>query len=177
MKNVLNFIDWGKDDHLLSLGCGGAWWEINLLFHKPCQKIILLDRNEEILNTDEIQSSIQYFENHYQKSFLPFVQVSNFDAKSTGISNCELDGIFIFNALHEMNGQKEVVDECFRILKSGGFILVEEDLSMTERKIHSGCEMPLFFQKELIELFLEKGFTLDSLLEKDDVAAYFKFIK
>jgi ubiquinone/menaquinone biosynthesis C-methylase UbiE len=177
MKNLLNFIDWKEQDALLSIGCGAAWWEINLMLQKPCQSLILIDPNEIVLNGEDLQEGIQYFENQYQKSLITEIQFFNIDAKNSGLPSVQLDGILLFNSFHEIENPDQLLHECYRILKPGGFIMVEEELSHTSRKIHEGCEKPLFFEKELIQLFFENGFHSVSSLEKDELAAYFRFVK
>jgi ubiquinone/menaquinone biosynthesis C-methylase UbiE len=177
MKNLLNFIDWKDQDALLSIGCGAAWWEIKLMLQKPCRSLILIDPNLNVLNSEDLQEGIQYFENHYRKTLSTEIQFHNIDAKNSGLPSEQLDGILLFNSFHEIENPDQLLVECFRILKLGGFILIEEELSHTSRKIHEGCEMPLFFEKELIQLFSEKGFHSVSRLDKDELAAYFRFVK
>jgi len=177
MKNLLNFIAWQEQDDLLSIGCGAAWWEIKLMLQKPCRSLMLIDPNEIVLNSEDLQEGIKYFENHYQQSLSTAIQFLNIDAKNSGLPSEKLDGILLFNSFHEIENCDQLLIECYRILKPGGFIMVEEELSHTSRKIHEGCEMPLFFEKELIHMFSEKGFHSVSSLVKDELASYFRFVK
>lgn len=176
MKNLLNWIKWNNTDQLLSIGCGSAWWEINLLFNQPCEKLILIDPNAELLNEDDLAETIQYFEKMYQKDLDIAIHFFNQDVKNVDLATNSLDGVLFFNALHEMEEKLDILKECKRIGKLGSFVFVEEELSFQDRLVHQGCGNSLFYENELILLFENAGFKLSGILKKDEVASYFLFL-
>ncbi len=176
MKDLLNWLKWENDDQLLSIGCGSAWWEINLLFNQPCQKMYLVDPNADLLNENEINDTIQYFERHYHKKWDIPIQLFNQDAQNLNLPTNSLDGVFIFNALHEMENQMTILQKCKSLCRKGAFVCVEEELSMQSRLNHQGCGLPLFYQEELIQLFESAGFQFSDILKKDEIASYFLFL-
>jgi ubiquinone/menaquinone biosynthesis C-methylase UbiE len=177
MKYLLEFLPWCENDTLLSIGCGGAWWEINLLFNQPCKKLILIDFNSDLLNQETIEETIIYFENFYQKKLTTEIQLLNVDAVFSCLPDFSLDGILIFNTFHEIEHSSELIKECFRISKNNAFLFMEEEVSKDERILHQGCELPLFFESELISLLSNGGFHLSKKMAKDSKAVYFMFIK
>ncbi|MHA8051249.1 class I SAM-dependent methyltransferase [Aquirufa sp. ROCK-SH2] len=176
MKDLLNVLKWQSSDQLISIGCGGAWWEINLLFNQPCSKLFLVDPNEDLLNQQDVSETIHYFEKQYQKKLDISCEIMNLDARQLNLPEKSIDGILIFNALHEIENQIEVLRECKRIGKKGSFLFVEEELSLKDRFIHEGCGFPLFYQNELIDLIENVGFKFSKIHKKDDLASYFLFI-
>jgi ubiquinone/menaquinone biosynthesis C-methylase UbiE len=87
------------------------------------------------------------------------------------------DWVFIFNALHEFKQIELVLQEAFRILKKGGRLLIEEEVSISIPLIHEGCGKKLFFTEELINIVAEAGFEKIDKKQKDEKAIYLLFKK
>jgi ubiquinone/menaquinone biosynthesis C-methylase UbiE len=87
------------------------------------------------------------------------------------------DWVFIFNALHEFKQIELVLQEAFRILKKGGQLLIEEEVSISIPLIHEGCGKKLFFTEELINIAAEAGFEKIDKKQKDEKAIYLLFKK
>jgi ubiquinone/menaquinone biosynthesis C-methylase UbiE len=83
----------------------------------------------------------------------------------------------IFNALHEFKQINLVLKEAFRILKKGGQLLLEEEVSITIPLIHEGCGKKLFFTEELITIVAEAGFKWVDKKQKDEKVIYILFKK
>jgi ubiquinone/menaquinone biosynthesis C-methylase UbiE len=83
----------------------------------------------------------------------------------------------IFNALHEFKHIDLGLKEAFRILKKGGQLFIEEEVSKTIPLIHEGCGEKLFFTHELVDLLATSGFDLVDKKQKDEKAIYFLFKK
>ena len=61
---MTNFFRWKPTDNLLSLGAGAAWWEVKILYENPAEKIYLIDENPEVLNENDVNEGINYFNIH-----------------------------------------------------------------------------------------------------------------
>ena len=160
---------------LLSVGCGSGLWEIKQMFENPTDNLILLDPNKELLNAEEVEATVQYFSKIYQKELSTNIKILQQKAIEIPLDDASVDEIWFYNSLHEIGSLEECIQECFRLLKSNGKLIIEEELSHNERKIHEGCQKLLFFQAEIIDLF--EKFKLISSEPKDEKADYLCFEK
>jgi ubiquinone/menaquinone biosynthesis C-methylase UbiE len=177
MKELLRFAPWKNTDTLVSLGSGSGWWEINCVIHQPAGQLILVDQDIQILTNEEVGDSISYFENKSQIKNTTTISVKNEDVHALTLENEIADWVLIFNALHEFKQINLVLKEAFRILKKGGQLLLEEEVSITIPLIHEGCGKKLFFTEELITIVAEAGFKWVDKKQKDEKAIYILFKK
>lgn len=161
----------------LSIACGSGWWEIKSLFEHPVDKLYLLDKNPEVLNWPDVQEAIAYFEKAYQKPFPAKIELFIQEANNIPLPNHSIQEIWLFNSLHEIQEKEICLKECYRLLEPGGIIFIEEELSLTERRHHEGCHLPLFFLDELTQLMKASGFQFLSSEQKDDKAFYVRYSK
>jgi ubiquinone/menaquinone biosynthesis C-methylase UbiE len=177
MKELLRFAPWKKTDTLVSLGSGSGWWEINCVIQKPAGQLILVDQDFQALTNEEVGESISYFENTANAKNTTTILIKNEDVHALTLENEMADWVFIFNALHEFNQIDLVLQEAFRILKKGGQLLIEEEVSISIPLIHEGCGKKLFFTEELINIVAEAGFEKIDKKQKDEKAIYLLFKK
>ena len=177
MKELLRFAPWKKTDTLVSLGSGSGWWEINCVIQKPAGQLILVDQDIQVLTNEEVGDSISYFESKTQTKNTTTISVKNEDVHALTLENEMADWVFIFNALHEFNQIELVLQEAFRILKKGGQLLIEEEVSISIPLIHEGCGKKLFFTEELMSIVTEAGFEKIDKKQKDEKAIYLLFKK
>jgi SAM-dependent methyltransferase len=177
MKELLRFAPWKNTDTLVSLGSGSGWWEINCVIHQPAGQLILVDQDIQILTNEEVGDSISYFESKSQIKNTTTISVKNEDVHALTLENEIADWVLIFNALHEFKQINLVLKEAFRILKKGGQLLLEEEVSITIPLIHEGCGKKLFFTEELITIVAEAGFKWVDKKQKDEKAIYILFKK
>ena len=177
MKELLKFTPWKNTDTLVSLGCGSGWWEINCVIHRPAGQLILVDQDIQILTNEEVGESISYFENRTNTKNTTPILVKNEDVHALTLENEMADWVLIFNALHEFNQIDLVLQEAFRILKKGGQLFIEEEISKSTLLIHEGCGKKLFFAEEMISVVSEAGFEMVNKKQKDEKAIYVLFKK
>jgi len=177
MKELLKFTRWKNSDTLVSLGCGSGWWEINCVIHQPAGQLILVDHDFHILTNEEVGESISYFENTANVKNTTPILVKNEDVHALTLASEMADWVFIFNALHEFKQIDLVLQEAFRILKKGGRLFIEEEVSISIPLIHEGCGKKLFFEKEMISLVSEASFEMVDKKQKDEKAIYLLFEK
>ena len=177
MKELLRFAPWKKTDTLVSLGSGSGWWEINCVIHQPAGQLILVDHDFQALTNEEVGESISYFENTANAKNTTTILIKNEDVHALTLENEMADWVFIFNALHEFKQIELVLQEAFRILKKGGQLLIEEEVSISIPLIHEGCGKKLFFTEELINIVAEAGFEKIDKKQKDEKAIYLLFKK
>ena len=177
MKELLRFAPWKNTDTLVSLGSGSGWWEINCVIHQPAGQLILVDQDIQILTNEEVGDSISYFESKSQIKNTTTISVKNEDVHALTLENEIANWVLIFNALHEFKQINLVLKEAFRILKKGGQLLLEEEVSITIPLIHEGCGKKLFFTEELITIVAEAGFKWVDKKQKDEKVIYILFKK
>jgi ubiquinone/menaquinone biosynthesis C-methylase UbiE len=163
--------------NILSIGCGAAWWEIKSIFEKPVDKIYLLDPNTEVLNKEDVEEGISYFSKIFNKPFPASFELLIQEAKEIPLENSSIDEIWFFNSLHEINEVNTCLQECHRLLKSGGQIFMEEELSEKEQLFHEGCHRPLYFFDDIKKMMQASGLQFYSIEKKDEVAFYIRFQK
>jgi ubiquinone/menaquinone biosynthesis C-methylase UbiE len=177
MKELLRFAPWKNTYTLVSLGSGSGWWEINCVIQKPAGQLILVDQDFQALTNEEVGESISYFENTANAKNTTTILIKNEDVHALTLENEMADWVFIFNALHEFNQIDLVLQEAFRILKKGGQLLIEEEVSISIPLIHEGCGKKLFFTEELMNIVAEAGFEKIDKKQKDEKAIYLLFKK
>ena len=177
MRELLRFAPWKNTDTLVSLGSGSGWWEINCVVHQPAVQLILVDHDLQVLTNEEVGDSISYFENTSNKKNTTTISVKNEDVHALTLETEMADWVLIFNALHEFKQIDLVLQEAFRILKNGGRLLIEEEVSISIPLIHEGCGKKLFFAEELMTIVTEAGFEKIDKKQKDEKAIYLLFKK
>ena len=177
MKELLRFAPWKNTDTLVSLGCGSGWWEINCVIHQPAGQLIMVDHDFQVLTNEEVGESISYFENTTNAKNTTSILLKNEDVHALTLESETADWVLIFNALHEFNQIDLVMQEAFRILKKGGQLFIEEEISTSIPLIHEGCGKKLFFTEELITIVAEAGFKKIDKKQKDEKAIYLLFKK
>ena len=177
MRELLRFAPWKNTDTLVSLGSGSGWWEINCVIHQPAGQLILVDQDIQVLTNEEVGDSISYFENTSNKKNTTTISVKNEDVHALTLENEMADWVLIFNALHEFKQIDWVLKEAFRILKNGGRLLIEEEVSISIPLIHEGCGKKLFFTEELMTIVAEAAFEKIDKKQKDEKAIYLLFKK
>ena len=177
MKELLRFARWKNTDTLVSLGSGSGWWEINCVMHQPAGQLILVDQDIQVLTNEEVGDSISYFESKSQIKNTTTISVKNEDVHALTLENEMADWVLIFNALHEFKQIDLVLQEAFRILKNGGKLFIEEEISISIPLIHEGCGKKLFFAEELVTVVTEAGFEKIDKKQKDEKAIYILFKK
>jgi len=167
MKEFYKFGLWQKDDHITSIGCGYGWWEVSLCLHYPAKKLTLID---PLVDADDVAESIAYFT---EKTGLIWETEVELNPEGLKKSN----QIWIFNAWHEFEDRAQMLVKIIAALEDGGTIIIEEEISKSERLQHEGCGKELFFEQEIIDEFAKAGLHHLASKTKDEVAIYLKFRK
>ncbi|MHA8052815.1 class I SAM-dependent methyltransferase [Aquirufa sp. OSTEICH-129A] len=175
MKQLMDHFTWNPSDTLISIGCGSAWWEVNLLIHRPCGKIILVDTQVDVLNEEAVEDSIQYFKEKTALPFYPKFEVHNLPLNQLALDPQSIDGIFIFNAWHEFDQIEELIQAMKQLIKPSGWIILEEELSIQKREIHEGCGKKLYFQEEIDQQMASKQFQLRQKVPKEKHSFYLEY--
>ena len=167
MKEFYDFGRWKTTDHIASIGCGYGWWEVGLCLHYPAQNLALVD---PVVQQEDIQDSIDYFT---EKTGLAWkTEVDLNPEKLEG-----KDQIWVFNAWHEFEDRTAMLARIYNALNENGIVIIEEEISKTERLQHEGCGKDLFFEQEIIDEFTKAGLQYVATQVKDEVAIYLKFRK
>lgn len=166
---------WKPEDRVLSLACGAAWWEVNLVFQHPAKELFLLDRNPRVLSKEQVDEAIDYFQRQHQKIWRTPYHLLLKEAWDTGLEEHSMDHIIILNAWHEMQALQETLLEIKRIIKPGGKVFLEEEISFEFRRRHEDCQKPLFFLEEILRDFATFGLHLVQHQPKDEKAIYLLF--
>lgn len=177
MKELLKFTPWKNTDTLVSIGSGSGWWEINCVIHQPAGQLILIDKNDHILNQKDVNDTITYFESATLTKNTTSILLKNEEAHKLSLANETADWVLIFNAFHEFEKIEIVLHEVKRVLKKGGRLFLEEEISTNKPLIHEGCGKKLFYKKELISHIITSGFGLIDETKKDEKAIYVLFQK
>ena len=173
MKKTLYEVgNWSPTDCILSLGCGAAWWEIKQTMEHEAGELLLLDRNKDVLNWDDLDEAIAYFEEQYGKKAVTPASIFHADAAQIPLSDETADQIWLLNSLHELDDLTAVLAEINRVLKVDGSVIVEEILT---GGIHEGCGRRLFTRSEIIDLFSLYDLQVVYEGSKDQEANYIKF--
>lgn len=147
-------------EKVASIGCGGGLWEVMASFNAHQVEFHLQDINPDLLNVSELQKTIQYFENQFGRSMNCSFQIIIGTQLETGLPTNYFDKVLLINSLHEFEFQKEMLAECYRILKPNGQLIIEEQLAQYTGELHHGCGKKLFLEKELVVLLKKNGFQL-----------------
>ncbi len=177
MNEILKLAHWLPSHNLISIGCGGAWWEINLILQNPAKTLLLIDSDHQLLHQNAIQESIEYFENLTGNQNQTDIQLIQKKVEVVQLIDQSAHWIWIFNALHEFDVPTLAIKKSFDALKKGGRIFIEEEISRTSRIQHTGCNKPLYFESEIDKMLTEEGFTKKISQQKDQKALYLIYEK
>ena len=171
-KSLYEVGQWTNSDCILSIGCGAAWWEIKQMIEHEAGELLLVDRNNDVLNWSDLDEAILYFEEQYDKKAITPTSIFHADAVQIPLSDETADQIWLLNSLHELDDLLAVLGEIDRVLKHDGSVIVEEILS---GEVHEGCGRRLFTRQEIIDLFGVYNLHVTYQGSKDQEADYIKF--
>jgi ubiquinone/menaquinone biosynthesis C-methylase UbiE len=160
MEEALDVLDLQPGHSLVSIGVGGGLWEVMLSFYVPKLHIHLNDTNPQLLNYEELTKTIKYFEQKFGKICTAEFQIHIGTDTDLAINNFMADRLLIFNSLHEMPQPAIILEQCRRLLKPQGKLIVEEQLATIPGQLHQGCGKALFTKTELLSLLASSSFRL-----------------
>ncbi|MFT4033876.1 MAG: methyltransferase domain-containing protein [Siphonobacter sp.] len=158
MNQLLRYFNFQPGETIVSLGCGGGVWEIGFGTTIDHLTFYLVEQNAEVLNSDEIQAGIQFWEKQLQKvTTSHFIPVINTET-NIPLPDQIADKALILNALHEFSFPEPMLKEVRRILKFRGKVFIEEEIATQVGVLHEGCGKPLFTETALQTLVTTSGF-------------------
>jgi ubiquinone/menaquinone biosynthesis C-methylase UbiE len=158
MQALIQFSKIEPNQKIASIGCGGGLWEVMLGFEIDNLEIHLQDIDANLLNETELKNTIEYFEKQYKKPVESTFAITIGDNKNSNLTSNYFDKVLLINSLHEFEYQAIILNECFRILKPNGQLIIEEQLAQYAGELHDGCGKRLFLEAELIEAIKKTGF-------------------
>ncbi|MDQ1088070.1 GNAT family N-acetyltransferase [Siphonobacter sp. SORGH_AS_1065] len=175
MHQFLETFNFQPNEKIGSLGCGGGIWEIGLGVLLGNLNFVLMDINPEILNEEEVQAAVGYWEKHYSKLNTSRFQVIINTPQKIPLPDQSLDKLILSNAFHEFSEQAAMLQEIRRVMKENGSVFVEEQIAQFSGERHEGCGKPLFTASELKQVFEKAGFTLTQAVPSSEIAQLFTF--
>jgi SAM-dependent methyltransferase len=138
-----------KEADVLEIGCGSGYGAKLLYRQRPRSYLGIDVMPEQIALARELN--------------LPGAEFRLADASDLSqIEDASKDAIVIFNALHHIPSWRNVIAECYRILRSGGRIFIEEPdgpaVRSFDRWQHWTHPDELLLLRELDEELLRNGF-------------------
>jgi ubiquinone/menaquinone biosynthesis C-methylase UbiE len=155
MQKTIEFTNPKPFEKIACLGCGGGLWEVMMGFEHDFLEIHLQDIDASLLNETELKNTIEYFENHYKRPTKSNYTITIGNPKETKLPTNYFNKILLINSFHEFDYQDAMLDECQRILKPDGQIIIEEQLAQFSGELHEGCGKRLFLEEELINKFVD----------------------
>lgn len=140
------------------MGAGGGFWEISFGAAVDALTFYLVELDAGLLNEIEIRAGIRFFEKQngrpVRSAFVPAI------GTPTEVPLPELlaDKVLLLNSLHEFTEPTAMLSECFRLLKPGGYLFVEEALAQYVGQRHEGCGRYLFSEEGLRAMAVRAGF-------------------
>lgn len=177
MNQLLDYFHFKPGEVIGSLGCGGGLWEVGWGVQVDELTFVLIDLVPEMLNEEEIQAAVQYWEKVYQKTstgqFIPCIGTET----QIPLSDQQLDKLVVINAFHEFSEKEAMIAEMKRVLKPGGWLFVEEPLAQYPGEVHEGCGKPLYEPSVLRESFENQDFAYQQAESTSPVSQVFTFQK
>lgn len=158
---MLENINFFSHEKIASLGCGGGLWEVMLGFEHDYLEIHLQDIDASLLNETELKNTIAYFEKHYKRPSTSSYKITIGNKKETKLPSTYFDKVLLINSFHEFEYQDTMLEECKRILKPNGQLIIEEQLAQFSGELDNGCGKRLFLEIELIEVIKKSGFLIN----------------
>jgi ubiquinone/menaquinone biosynthesis C-methylase UbiE len=147
-----------KHDTIASLGAGWGYQEVAFGTMIDSMVFYLEDINPEYLNQERMQFNFDYYTILTGKPVNSqfFFQIGN--ETETGLPGNSFDRVLVINAFHEFSHQEEMIMEMKRILKTDGWLLLNEFDAFHSGNMHMGCNHRIYTEEEIIEMFSKYGF-------------------
>ncbi len=175
MNQFLETFSLKPGEKIGSLGCGGGIWEIGLGVLIGNLDVVLMDINPKLLNPEEVQAALTYWEKHYAKVNTSTFSILINTPQRIPLADQTLDKLLISNAFHEFSDPEAMLREIARIMKTGGSVFVEEQMARFAGEIHEGCGKPLFTAPELKQRFEKAGFIFRQAMPASEIAQLVTF--
>lgn len=117
-----------KEDRILDIGMGDC--------DCGCMSFFLARRGFDVIGIDRSPYAIhESRKDAAKKKFKGSFEAKLANAKNPSFSDDEFDAVFAYHSMHHMDNLKKVINEMFRVCKSGGLILIS-DLNERGRKAY-----------------------------------------
>lgn len=137
---AINFCSFPAKAKLIDLGCGSGA-SVNYVREKYGFETFGLDKN---YTSTQLQKSI--FES---------------PAEAIPFGNETMDGVLMECSFSLMDNQKTVLSECYRVLKTGGYLLISDMYARGEAVLLKGCLGRLDTQETLVKFIENNGFKIE----------------
>lgn len=122
-KSLLNKINFDKNSLILDVGCGVGKTSVHIAKNCGC-KIFGIDLSPKMVDKAKVRSK------EYELTDLTHFEVAN--ANNLPFDNDKFDVVIIESVISFTKDKSEVLNECYRVLKPGGFIGVNESTWLSE---------------------------------------------
>lgn len=157
---LFNFLGPKPNEKIADIGAGGMQWEAKMMVLRDSLTFYCEDIDTVCNNKQQLK---KVFDNVSKlrdgQSAGKIIQVIGTE-KSTGLQTDFFDKVLIVNTFHEFSDRQIMINEIYRILKTGGKVYIDERLPERNKTIHQGCKKPMIGEVELIELMEKNSFKL-----------------
>jgi ubiquinone/menaquinone biosynthesis C-methylase UbiE len=171
---MFSLLNLQPNQKIASIGVGGGLWEVMMGFANENVSFHLQDINPHLLNQAELHKTIQYFEKRYSKPTTCTFNITIGTSTNTNLPSNYFDKVLLINSFHEFEFQYLILEDCKRILKPMGQLIIEEQLAQYSGELHQGCGKRLFLEIEIKEFFKNNDFQLgENLLFENKIILSF----
>jgi ubiquinone/menaquinone biosynthesis C-methylase UbiE len=162
---------------IASIGASSGVWEVWYASHFNDITFYLQDIDANNCNDEEVKYAVNYYEKLLNKPITAQFFTVIGQQNNTNLPHNIFDKVLIINTLHELDFAKEILLDCYQLLKKKGVLYIEEQLASKIGEIHEGCLKPLLLSNQLLILVQSCGFVLEEITDKDNHVKIFSFLK
>lgn len=170
IRDIFNYgirIGINENDSALSIGAGSGCREFVLSMFTDYVTFYLEDIDTSCITTKRtIEIYLPHYESLRGKPITNKFITTGGTERTLNIGNSKVNKVIIFNVYHHFTDDMAVMSECYRVLVSGGQMIISEHVLKRNRKSYKFCDYGGTYKSE--ENFIRDveaaGFRLDTVI-------------
>lgn len=163
-KKLVDITDINDNDTILSIGAGSGKYEFLMSTFTDNIVFYLEDIDTSCISYDRIHHQyIPHYSNIKGSDITcDFITITGTDS-SVFISDNSVNKVFIYNAYHHFTNDIAIVQDCHRVLSTGGKLIICEHVLKRNRKSYKFCDYGGMYKTEyhFVNDIVNNGFSCD----------------
>jgi len=169
-EKKLSFLNIHDGDTIVDIGSSSGSFEgcLCVIGNFKNVNFVLVDIDSLCLNKKRVDNMVAYYSQVKTEEIKQNFTIVQNTVDSLYLPENSYKKAWLFNTLHEIPDKQKMVKDIYKILQTGGELVLLELLSRPKHTIHGGCHQPLMNENEIKTLFEQNGFRqADTLLNSN----------
>lgn len=158
---ILKSAEFKAGEQVADIGAGSGWFDAAIGIYQDSLTFVLEDIDSSFIRESRLNETLSAYSKVKGTPInCIYTQVIGTEKSST-LASSQFDKVLLIDTYHHLRFRQEMIDDIFRILRTGGRLVVYEPVGKTNGEVFKPCNSPLFTAEEIISSFQGKGLRLE----------------